>query len=243
MADAKPMHKGGLACFPSRRRESKSEGSKLVASAFAARHSATSCKLQWTTGCAEVQEAAACRRKFRRQESIGNGPRTPRRRVAGNRGRRGGCATRFQRFEWRETCVILPEPLEFSSSVRAVGATVRASSLARSGGAAPSDREPTLEICELAGRGRVGAASISVMGADIARVSAIKDACDKQPQDPQRQAHEGKRHHGTNNHFRHAPPTWRFLRLNRQLVEQKGPRAQLFERPIRRAACAPTRCR
>ena len=70
-------------------------------------------------------------------------PRTPRRRVAGNRGRRGGCATRFQRFEWRETCVILPEPLEFSSSVRAVGATVRASSLPRGGAAAASGWEPT----------------------------------------------------------------------------------------------------
>jgi hypothetical protein len=61
-------------------------------------------------------------------------------------------------------------------------------------------------MCEFAGRGGVGAASICVEGADIARVSAIKDACDKQPKDPNRQAHEGERHHGTNNHFRHDHP-------------------------------------
>jgi hypothetical protein len=60
------------------------------------------------------------------------------------------------------------------------------------------------------------------MGADIARVSAIKDACDKQPQDPQRQAHEGKRHHGTNNHFRHDHPDLAFLALEPTAVEQKG---------------------
>jgi hypothetical protein len=48
-------------------------------------------------------------------------------------------------------------------------------------------------MCELAGRGSVGAAGIRVESADITCVSAIKNACDKQPKDPHRQGHERKR--------------------------------------------------
>jgi len=94
-------------------------------------------------------------------------------------------------------------------------------------------------MCGLAGSGSIGAASISPESADIARVSAIKNACDKQSKDPYRQAHEGKRHQGTNNHFRHDHPDSAFLRLNQQLVEQKGAACATIERPVQASLMRP----
>jgi hypothetical protein len=145
-------------------------------------------------------------------------PRTPRRRVAGNRGRRGGCATRFQRFEWRETCVILPEPLEFSSSVRAVGATVRASSLARGGAAAASDWEPPRwkYASSLAAEASAPPPSSWWMPRSPASLRSRMLAINN-PRIPSGKPMKANATTAPTIISDTTTPTWRFLRLNQQL--------------------------
>jgi hypothetical protein len=176
----------------------------------------------------------------------------PHRRVAGNCGGRGGCATRFQRFEWRETCVILPEPLEFSSSLVlfeprrlwAVGPTVRASSPARGHGAAPSERDPTCRKRASSPAADASAPPTSSWWVPTSpaclrsRMLAINN-----PRIPSGKPMKANATTAPTIISDTTTPTWRFSRLNQQLVEQKGPACAIIECPIRRAACAPTRCR
>jgi hypothetical protein len=212
MADAKPMHKGGLACFPSRQRESKSEGSKLMASAFAARHSATSCSFSGPRVVCECKERLLVCESSSAKKSAGDCSRTPHCPLAVDRGGRGGCPMQSQRFE---TCVILADRLDFSSSpglfeprlVWAPGVKVRAPGLARSGGAAPFDRDPTCRKCASSPAVEASAPPASAwrvptsLACLLSRMLAINN-----PRIP-----TGKPHHGTNNHFRHDHPDLAFF--------------------------------